>query len=640
MRKRSSRAKIFRAKMVSAHPWLRIGFCPVLCDFTARYNVKKFSINSHHGFNCAVVVVLAGWLQTPLSAAAVSLTPVADTYIRENQPDTPQGPTNSFITNLGAGTSSKRWSYLRFDLTGIDVANLKEARLDLWNTGVGGSASVGLTFNIYGLLNTADTWNESALTWNNDPNRTTGAKTLIKTNTYGGVELANYVSNAGGTASAENIFYVTNGAVLNFIKNSPDLSKITFVIYQDVNSGSAGDAWASREDANASHWPTLTLGTPTANTNGPQIIKVYLQGGQSNADGRAPTNGLSATQRAPQSDVLYYYYINGAATNGDGTLGTLTTLQPGGSQGVGVTGPAFGPELTFGRALANYYAVTNGVSTNSVMVAIIKYARGGTSLVTNWVAGGTSSTNGDGGDYAKFQKVVASGLSRLAATYPGAVIELDGMIWVQGETDIDIASGQTGLTPNPAVASAYGTNLMRFIADVRLTYATNFPYGTNLPFYLSRISTNQTAFSLPSNPAFPHFLTVRSNQALVAATMTNVFMIDTDGSQFSVGTIGAESGYGNQHYDTSGQQALGAAFAGKVIGTLPKPQLQPPAKSGSSLSIPFSGPSGLNYFLDRATNLPASWTLLNNIVLGPAAVSNFLDAAPPEGGGFYRVRHN
>jgi hypothetical protein len=383
----------------------------------------------------------------------------------------------------------------------------------------------------------------------------------------------------------------------------------------------------------------VLLGTLTAAAN-TQIIKVYLQGGQSNADGRAPTNGLSATLQSPQPDVAYYYYVNGAAANGDGTLGTLTTLRPGGSQGVGVTGPAFGPELVLGRTLADYYALTNGVPTNNVMVAIIKYARGGTSLFSNWVAGATALTNGDGADYIKFQEVVTAGFSHLAAAHPGATFELDGMIWVQGETDIDLSSGQTGLTPNPAVASAYGTNLMRFINNVRLIYATNVPYGTNLPFFLSRISTNQTAFSLPQNPAFPYFLIVRSNQALVAASMTNVFMLDTDGSQFSVGTIGAETGYGNQHYDTGGQQALGAAFANALIGALPKAQLQTPEKSDSGWNLAFAGSSGVSYFLERTTNLPGAWISLTNVVLGPSAVSNFLDSTPPASGAFYRLRHN
>jgi len=99
-------------------------------------------------------------------------------------------------------------------------------------------------------------------------------------------------------------------------------------------------------------------------------------------------------------------------------------------------------------------------------------------------------TNGDGPDYRIFQSVVRAGLARLAATYPAASIELDGMIWVQGETDIDNGAGPS---------TAYGTNLIRFIQDVRLTFATNQPYGSNLPFFFSRISAQQTYYSLPAD---------------------------------------------------------------------------------------------------------------------------------------------
>ena len=69
---------------------------------------------------------------------------------------------------------------------------------------------------------------------------------------------------------------------------------------------------------------------------------------------------------------------------------------------------------------------------------------------------------------------------------------------------------------------------MRFINDLRLTYATNQPYGTNLPFFLSRISSNQTVNSNPSGTIFPYYLLLRAWQAQVAAKVTNVYMIDTD----------------------------------------------------------------------------------------------------------------
>jgi hypothetical protein len=583
----------------------------------------------------------AGLAAGPLRADTVLLTPSADTYIRENLAGTPQGTSNVLVCNLGATTTSKRWVYLRFDLTGFAVTNLQEAQLVLWNTGAGGSGSSGLAFNTYGLLNASDTWSESALTWNNDPNRTAGAKTLVLANTYGGAELAHFTSTSGATAGYETLFDATNGAVLDFIKSSPDLSRVTFVIYQDVNSGASGDAWASKEDATVSHWPTLTLSTTVAtNSSSPQILKVLLQGGQSNSDGRAPTNGLSGALLQPQGEVLLYYYVTGGAANSDGTLGTLTTLRPGASAGVGVTGPAFGPELSFGRGLADYFARTNHAGTNLVQVALLKYAHGGTSLYANWAANGSSTTNGEGADYRIFQNVVASGLAKLAATYPSARIELDGMIWVQGETDIDMSSGQTGLTPNPAVVASYGANLTRLISDMRATFGAYPPYGTNWPFFLSRISTNQTAFSYPTNPAYPCFTTLRGQQALAAASLTNVFLIDTDGSAFSVGAIGTESSvaYGRQHYDTSGQQALGSAFAQSVIQALPRPVMTPPAKStNGGWRLGVAGVSGTSNVVERAPSAAGPWQPLTNFILGPTGATNFDDASGTNSTLFYRA---
>jgi hypothetical protein len=320
----------------------------------------------------------------------------------------------------------------------------------------------------------------------------------------------------------------------------------------------------------------------------------------------------------------------------------MTTLRPGGSQGVSVTGPAMGPELTFGRTLADYYASTNGVPTNAVRVGIIKCAYGGTTLITDWAANGNSTTNGDGVFYAAFQKVAADGLARLVQDHPNATIELDGMIWVQGESDINLASGQTGKTPVPAAATGYDTNLVRFINDVRLTFGARFPYGTNLPFFLSRISTNQTAYSYPTNLNYPFYLMVRSKQASVAASLTNVFMIDTDGSGFSVGTIAAQTGvyYGRQHFDTQGQQALGTAFAKALMAALPRPKLEMPVKTDAGWMLSFAGDSGINYFLERATDIDGPWVSVTNIAFSTATSSNLLDSGPLANSAFYRVRHN
>lgn len=369
---------------------------------------------------------------------------------------------------------------------------------------------------------------------------------------------------------------------------------------------------------------------PDTNNPPQQIIKVYLQGGQSNADGRAIPAGLPANLLAQQTDVLIY----------DGDASIFTYLEPGLSNPFGY----FGPEVTFGRTLADFYGQTNHISTNNVMVAIIKYAVGGSSLYSDWAAGGDSSTAGDGPIYTAFQTSVQAGLAQLSAAFPKAIIELDGMIWVQGESDIDLSSGASGYTPTPAASAAYGTNLVNFINDVRLTYATNRPYGTNLPFVISRISTNQTAFSNPVDWwSFPYYLEVRAGQAYAAATLTNTYMLDTDGSQFSVGTIGpliiGNTYVGNQHYDAGGQQALGIGLAQALIGALPRPQIQSIRPCGNNWRITFGGASGINYSVERATSLLGPWSSLTSIFMGTAGVTFFDDQAAPAAAAFYRISY-
>lgn len=424
-----------------------------------------------------------------------------------------------------------------------------------------------------------------------------------------------------GAASYNVKFSTTSGAETTIINvattNYTDTGLINGSTYYYKVSAVDGTGSESGNSAEVSV-------TPSGSVNSPEIIKVYLQAGQSNSDGRALTNGLPVNLRNPQNDVPFYYYLTGGAVNGDGTLGTLTTLCPGASALGG--GATFGPELAFGRRLADYFALTNGVSTNIVMVAVIKYAHGGTSLIANWAANGNGVTNGDGPDYVIFQKVVGAGLARLAEAYPNASIELDGMIWVQGESDIDAGS---------SASAAYGTNLVRFINDVRLTYATNQPCGTNLPFFLSRISANQTVYSSPVDPDYPNYLLLRAGQQFAATNLANVVMIDADTAKFSTATPWSSPGL---HFDTQGQQSLGVAFGQSVIMALPSPLFQVPKSQAGDWHLHFTSVSGTANSLERATSVFGPWTLLANIVIGATGAADYDDSNSPSPIGFYRVR--
>ncbi|MGB0768684.1 MAG: sialate O-acetylesterase [Phycisphaeraceae bacterium] len=193
---------------------------------------------------------------------------------------------------------------------------------------------------------------------------------------------------------------------------------------------------------------TVPEGTP---------IKVFLAGGQSNMRGRATvldkSNGnaqnLPVDMRGEQTDVLM---VRGSQNRvGD----TLDYLQPGYSE---EDPGSFGPEVPFGRTIADLFPEEN--------FAILKYARGGTNLRSNW-----NPDNPNENDYDKFIQTVNNGLQLL--TDAGYDVQIVGMIWHQGESD---AFDQT------AENLTYQPDLVDFIADIRSNY------GEDLPFMIGGIN--------------------------------------------------------------------------------------------------------------------------------------------------------
>lgn len=314
------------------------------------------------------------------------------------------------------------------------------------------------------------------------------------------------------------------------------------------------------------------------------ILRVVLIGGQSNADGRAPGSGLPTAPvnlQVPQANVPFYYHTNGSATNGDGTLGTLTTLRPGATE---TPAGGFGPEVKLGYDLSHAFEHQPGTR-----LVIIKYAKGGSSLHTDWKAGGNATTTNDGNFYKTFQRVVTDGLAKLRATYPADTIKLAGMVWVQGESDI---------VSSAANAAAYGANLTHFISDVRQTF------DPTLPFFFSRISNQQTAYTANAN-----YTTVRAGQASVAANVAGAYMIDIDGPAFAVNAD-------NIHFSATGQQSLGAGFAAKMADILVLKSSIEPATGGIRLN--WNAIPGKTYQIRSSPDL-VSWSTF------PAGVTNHHD---------------
>ncbi len=232
------------------------------------------------------------------------------------------------------------------------------------------------------------------------------------------------------------------------------------------------------------------------------VVKVLLLGGQSNSVGHGLASELPASPvnlQQPQNDVLFYY---------DGS--PLTTLRPGSggdSEFPYPSGLHFGPEVTFGREVAD--------ASPSVVYAIIKHGEPGTALYNDWALTGDNS-------YSRFRDTVAAGLAALQTA--GYTTEIVGMLWHQGESDA--IEGQQ---------ADYESNLTAFIADIRTRY------GATLPFLIGEIRrSNGAAFD-----------TVADAQIAVAAADANAKFVPASDLTF-------EDTY---HFDTPGMMTLGERFA-------------------------------------------------------------------------------
>jgi len=240
-----------------------------------------------------------------------------------------------------------------------------------------------------------------------------------------------------------------------------------------------------------------------------ETVQLYLLGGQSNMVGYGLNSELPPELQGEQTDVRF------------STGGRWLNLRP----GFGNTGAHFGPELTFGRHMADALPTEN--------VALIKYAVGGTDLANDWRP---PDANGEGAGplYVTFMNRVGTAVNLLG---PGTDWEFAGMIWMQGERD----------SRDPDKAQAYEQNLTDFIASIRDDVAV-----PDLPFVIGRIS---------NTPTLPYGEIIRQAQFDVSQSVSNTAMINTDDLPRL---------WDDLHYATPGVLTLGSRF-GEGILSIPEP---------------------------------------------------------------------
>lgn len=521
--------------------------------------------------------------------AKTTITPAADAHVMNTNAAVNYGSAATLVANSNNGV---RVVYLRFDLSSIELPATR-ITLDLFSNGTGFDS-----FHVYGLVSGED-WQENTICWTNAPgirnSHTSSSGTLSQiidpSSLYlGGEPLASF-SAPGASDSHNRVFDVTGGRIHDFI--SADADKIvTFLIVEQDPPDSTGLSWHSREATDEALHPKLTFYHPGDTW---ETLRVVLLGGQSNADGRAAGSGLPAHLQQPQDNVPFYHHTHNASANGDSSLGRLTTLRPGATQ---MPAGGFGPEISLG-----YHLSRSIETTPRTRLAIIKYARGGTNLHTQWKAGGDSSVTNDGAVYQTFQRVVRNGISRLGGAFPDARIGIAAIVWIQSGSDI---------TSGAAESAAYGDNQRAFIHDVRLTFRPN------LPFYLAKVSDQAVAHSDPSGPNYQNYLLVRAGQEAVAGDTPGVHLLDFDGPAYPVLGDGL-------HFTAGGLLNIGADYARHIAETVILHSRISPGPHLRWNAIP-----GRSYHVEQSENL-SSWTRTH-----VGVVSEWTDPAPSRTR-FYRV---
>ncbi|WP_434047731.1 MULTISPECIES: sialate O-acetylesterase [Sorangium] len=283
-----------------------------------------------------------------------------------------------------------------------------------------------------------------------------------------------------------------------------------------------------------------------------QPVKVFVLAGQSNMVGFGVGADLPVELRS-QPDIWYDHFNPDARQGGPYAAATSTDWGPLEPKG---EARRYGPEITFGRAIAAAYPEHR--------IAIVKVSQGGTNLVDHWGRGLPPDPESlyksqlyhallgklDSATYADDQALeypdevtrLDNALARLESE--GHAVEIAALVWMQGENEAGWSA-----------AFRYGDALRDFIAAFREDVGV-----PRLPVVLGRVSDNL----YPENGGpiavgrEANIDAVRAAQVTVAEEDPRVAWVDTD-------DFAPRSPDDTYHFDSAAYQVLGQRFADAYI---------------------------------------------------------------------------
>ena len=273
---------------------------------------------------------------------------------------------------------------------------------------------------------------------------------------------------------------------------------------------------------------TFELNDTLPDGNGKKA-KVILLGGQSNASGCSLDeylkNNVSSEKYAEYQSGYNNVYINYlSGSNTSKAFVKCATLQ-------GELAGGFGPELGLAEKLNEMYP--------NELFFIIKCAWGGTNLYEEWLS--PSSSGKTGKLYKQFVSFVSQSLEYLQSK--NYDIEVEGMCWMQGESD--------SLDRDTAIE--YESNLSNFINDIRDKFK-GYSSSNGIAFIDAKIAASFF---------WTHYELVNQSKANVENLSPLNVLIDTISEGLTV-TEEPQPTPDIAHYDSLSEIKLGNLFAEKI----------------------------------------------------------------------------
>ena len=250
-----------------------------------------------------------------------------------------------------------------------------------------------------------------------------------------------------------------------------------------------------------------------------ETIQVIILCGQSNADGRAQSPKIPKSYKSKFANILLFHG-NASGNSHLSCPGYQLISMRTGSASLKKGKNQFGPEIGLANKLEKTYPQDK--------FCIIKYAKGGSSLFSDW-----NLTNGI--HLKKLRNTVNQGLNALKNA--GYRPQIRALVWHQGESDA-----------NDKRAPQYKAKLTRFIKQLELDFSTTMHIA------LGQISSQQKLNKKSS-------LIVRQAQQELAESKEGYSLVKSEGLSLQKDKL---------HFDAAGQISLGEAYAEALIPHLKK----------------------------------------------------------------------